>query len=188
MLLIYIGIGVAVVVAVLAIVVARKPKEFRISRSVKIDAPAENAFALVNDFRAWRQWSPFEKLDPNMQRTYGGPADGVGATYAWTGKGQVGQGQMTIEKARWPLQIEIRLEFFKPFKAVNLATFTFEPLADGTRVTWAMEGRNNFVCSIIGLFMNMDKCVGDDFQRGLETMKTLAETRSTATLETAALN
>jgi hypothetical protein len=138
-------------------------------------APPQNAFALVNDFHAWAAWSPWEKMDPDMKKTFGGAPSGAGATYAWTGNKQVGEGKMTIEKTSPPSLVGIKLEFFKPFAATNQATFTFTPSGEGTKVTWAMDGENNFVGKAFSMFMDMDKMVGADFEKGLAAMKTLAE-------------
>jgi carbon monoxide dehydrogenase subunit G len=173
---------VKILVAVLAVVaVATRPAEFHIERSIAVAAPADKVFALVNDLHAWAAWSPWEKLDPNMERTHSGAAAGVGATYAWKSQnGKVGEGRMTIEKSASPSQVGIELQFIKPFAATNQITFTLVPSGGGTQVTWAMDGRNGFMAKAFGLVMNMDKMVGGDFERGLDTLKTVAETDARA--------
>jgi uncharacterized protein YndB with AHSA1/START domain len=167
-------IGVATVVALLLIVVATRPASFHVERSVTIAAPPETAFAMVFDFHAWANWSPYEKLDPGMKRTFEGAPSGVGAVYAWSGNEEVGEGRMTIEKSE-PSQIAIKLEFLEPFTATNTATFSFVPEPEGTKVTWAMDGKNSFLAKAMHLVMDMDKLVGADFERGLTAMKALAE-------------
>jgi hypothetical protein len=168
-------IGVAVVLVLLVLVVLTRPATFHVERSITMAAPPENAFALVNDFHAWPAWSPWEKLDPNMKKTFDGPPAGVGAKYAWSGNEQVGEGRMTLEKSERPSQVGIKLEFIKPFAATNQTTFTFAPAAGGSKVTWAMDGENSFMAKAASLFMNMDKLVGGDFEKGLAAMKTAAE-------------
>jgi len=168
-------IGVAAVILLFVIVVATRPATFHVERSVTIAAPPEVAFAQVNDFHAWANWSPYEKLDPAMKRTFDGAPSGLGAVYAWAGNKEIGEGRMTIEKSESPSQIAIKLEFIKPFTATNTATFSFVPAPDGTRVTWAMDGKNSFVAKAMHLVMDMDKLVGTDFERGLSAMKTVAE-------------
>jgi hypothetical protein len=169
---ILIGLGAALVV--LLIVIAVQPAEFHIERSVNMAAPPEAAFAQVNDFHNWGAWSPWDKMDPSMKRSYEGAPSGVGAKYAWAGNNQVGEGRMTIEKSE-PSEIAIKLEFLKPFAATNTATFTFTKTPEGNETTWAMDGHNNFVSKAFSLFMDMDKLVGSDFERGLAAMKTAAE-------------
>ena len=173
-------IGAAVVVLVLGVVIASRPSTFRVERSVVIAAPVERVFLPVSDFRAWTSWSPYENKDPQMRRTYGPTTAGVGATYAWAGDKNVGEGRMTILESS-PSQIRIQLEFLKPFAATNTATFTFVPTAEGTRATWAMDGKSTFMTKAIGLVMDMDKMIGTDFEQGLASLKTLAETASNAT-------
>jgi uncharacterized protein YndB with AHSA1/START domain len=167
-------IGVGAIVVLLVSVIATRPSTFHIERSITMAAPPERAFVHVNDFHGWAAWSPYEKLDPQMNRTYQGAASGTGAVYAWAGE-KSGEGKMTIEKSERPSQISIKLEFFKPFAATNTATFTFVPTAEGTTVTWAMDGKNGFVSKAASLVMDMDKLVGGDFERGLAELKVLAE-------------
>jgi hypothetical protein len=132
-------------------------------------------FEHVNDFHKWRAWSPWEERDPDMERTYDGPAAGEGAKYAWAGNGDVGEGKMTITESRPGELIRIKLEFLKPMSATNTTEFTFKAEGDGTVVTWDMTGRNNFMAKAFCLFMNMDKMVGGDFEKGLANLKSIAE-------------
>ncbi len=168
-------IGVGAVIVLLLIVIATRPATFHIERSATMAAPPESAFAQVNDFHNWGAWSPWEKLDPNMKRTHGGAPSGVGATYAWVGNNEVGEGRMTIEKSEPGKLVQIKLEFIKPFEATNIATFSFSPSGDGTKVTWAMDGNNNFMSKAFHMVMDMDKLVGSDFEKGLAAMKSAAE-------------
>ncbi len=178
-------IGVAAVIVLFVLVVVTRPSAFHIERSTTILAPAENVFAQVNDFRAWQGWSPWEKMDPQMKKTFDGAPVGVGSTYAWSGNDKVGEGRMTIEKSQRPALIAIKLEFLKPFAATHSATFTFAPLSGGTKVTWAMDGEHNFAGKAASLFMDMDKMVGGDFERGLAALKTIAESAPKPTPEVA---
>jgi hypothetical protein len=164
------GLGV-----VLALVVATRPAEFVIQRSATFAARPEAAFALVNDFHKWNDWSPYAKLDPAMKVTYDGAPEGVGARYSWSGDGRIGEGRMTIVESKPAEKIAIDLEFMRPMAAKNLATFTFVPEGAGTRVTWAMAGRNGFMGKAFSMLMNMDKMVGAQFDEGLASMKALAE-------------
>jgi uncharacterized protein YndB with AHSA1/START domain len=169
-----IGLGIAALLAVLVVVVATRPADFRIARSRTINAPPPVVFGLVNDFHRWPEWSPWEKLDPSMKRELSGAPSGNGAVYFWTGNDKVGEGRMTITDSQPPHALTIRLEFLKPWAATNTASFEFTPSGAGTTVTWAMSGHNNFVSKLFGLFMDMDKMVGPDFERGLANLEAAA--------------
>ncbi|HEX4341173.1 MAG TPA: SRPBCC family protein [Polyangiaceae bacterium] len=172
-------IGMAAVLAVLVAVIAMRPDTFHIERSVSIAAPPERAYSQVDDFHQWSTWSPWEKLDPDMKRSYSGAPSGTGAGYGWTSTGKAGEGRMTIEDATAPSKISIRLEFVKPFPATNQATFTFTPTPSGTTVVWAMDGKNGFMSKAFSLVANVDKLVGGDFEKGLAAMKANAERGAT---------
>lgn len=135
------AILVILVLAVLAVlaIAAMKPDSFSLRRETDIAAPPEKVFALINDFHEWPKWSPWEKLDPDLQRTHSGAASGKGAVYAWSGNKKVGQGRMEILDGS-PHAIKIKLDFLKPFEAHNVTDFTLEPRNGGTHVTWIMSG------------------------------------------------
>jgi Polyketide cyclase / dehydrase and lipid transport len=168
-------IALAAVVAALVAIVAIQPSAFRIARTATISAPAQAVFAQVNDFHNWQAWSPWEGIDPALKRDYQGPAAGTGAVYSWTGNNRVGEGRMTIIESRPSDLIRIRLEFLKPFAATHTAEFIFKPEGDNTAVTWSMSGANNFVAKGIGLFMNIDKMLGNQFEKGLAQLGSAAE-------------
>jgi uncharacterized protein YndB with AHSA1/START domain len=152
-----------------------QPADFRVTRTATIAAPAAAVFAQVNDFHNWQAWSPWEKMDPAMKRTYEGAPVGRGAIYAWVGNKEVGEGRMTVTESRPNELIRIKLEFVKPFRATNVAEFSFEPRGDQTAVTWTMTGEKNFLTKAIHLFMNIDRMVGGSFETGLAQMKALVE-------------
>jgi polyketide cyclase/dehydrase/lipid transport protein len=168
-------VAVAVIVVVFVIVVALQRSEFRVARSATISAPPPAVFAQVNDFHKWEAWNPWGKIDPAMKQTYEGAAAGVGAIYTWTGNNEVGEGRMTITESRPSDLVRIKLEFFKPFAATNTAEFTFKSEGNQTAVTWSMTGAKNFMAKAIHLFMNMDKMIGGQFEKGLAEMKAIAE-------------
>jgi hypothetical protein len=175
MLIYYILIAFAALVGLLVLIVALRPSEFRVARTANVSAPPSAVFQQVNDFHNWEAWNPWGKIDPAMKKTYEGAPAGVGAVYTWVGNGQVGEGRMTITESRPSDFIRIKLEFFKPFRGTNTAEFTFEPEGDQTAVTWAMTGKLAFVPKIFHLFMNMDKMIGSQFEKGLADMKAVVE-------------
>lgn len=175
-----------IVIAAFVLFVASRPSQFRIERSVSVGAPAATVYAQIVDFHRWPAWSPWEHLDPSMSKNFSGAPAGVGSVYDWSGNDKVGTGRMTITAANSAQKVVIKLEFLKPFQATNTATFSLSPEASGTRVNWAMEGRNNFIAKCMGVFMNMDKMVGGDFERGLASLKQASEGAAPAAVDTSA--
>lgn len=168
-------IGVVVLVVIFAIAIATRPKTFRVQRTILVNAAADVVFPFINDFHLWNRWSPFEKLDPNLQRSFSGAAAGEGATYEWLGNREAGQGKMVIKESVPAQRIAIDLFFLKPFKSTSLAEFTFVPSAGGTQVTWAMSGKNTTAGKAISLVASMDKYLGNSFDEGLSKLKHVVE-------------
>jgi uncharacterized protein YndB with AHSA1/START domain len=166
---------IAALIALILIYAATRPDAFRIERSTRIKAPPEKIFALINDLHQWEAWSPWEKIDPQIKRTYAGAASGKGAVYEWNGNKDIGQGRMEIVEADVPGKLVIKLDFLKPFEAHNFAEFTLIPQGDSTTVTHAMFGPSPYVSKLMGLVFSMDKMVGDKFAEGLGNLKALAE-------------
>jgi Polyketide cyclase / dehydrase and lipid transport len=169
--LIVLGIGVAGFL----VFVATRPDTYVVQRSQRIEAPAEIVFAHLEDFRAWKAWSPWEKVDPGMQRTYSGPVKGVGAGYAWEGNRKVGKGRMTVTEASPPTGLTCRLEFIEPFASVATAGFALEPQGSAVVATWRMDGKNNLMGKAMSVFMDLDRMIGTEFEKGLASLKALAE-------------
>lgn len=149
---------------------------FRIERTNLVGAPPGAIHPLVADFHRWREWSPYEDLDPDLKRTYSGAEKGVGAVYAWEGNGKAGAGRMEIVEAPVPDRVTIRLDFSRPMRASHEAVFTFIPEGGATRVTWAMTGARPLLMKLMGLFVNFDRMIGRDFEKGLAKLKAAAET------------
>ncbi len=168
-------ITLAAIVALFVFIVILRPNDFRVSRSVKMTAPASKAFEQVNDLHCMNAWNPWVKLDPSIKQTYEGAASGVGASYSWDGNRNVGAGRQTIVESRPHEFVRIMLEFFRPFAGVNEAQFTFVPEGVQTVVTWSMTGKLNFIMKAMGLFMSMDKMCGTSFEKGLADMKAIVE-------------
>ncbi|UJR82817.1 SRPBCC family protein [Sandaracinus amylolyticus] len=165
-----IGFGVAAVLAL----ASRKPSSFRVERKKLIAARPDAIFPKLDDFRRWTEWSPWEKLDPELQRTYGGSDRGVGASYAWKGNNKAGEGRMEIVESKPSERLALKLEFIKPFPATNTTIFTLTPSGEGTEVSWTMEGENTFMGKVFSVFTDMDQMIGKDFEQGLENLERAA--------------
>ena len=164
-----------VIIIAFVVIVAMQSSEFRVARSATMSAPAPAVFTQVNDFHKWEAWNPWGKIDPAMKQTYEGAPAGIGAIYSWVGNNKVGEGRMTLTESRPSDLIRIKMEFYKPFAATNTAEFTFKPAGNQTAVTWSMTGNKNFMAKAIHLFMNMDKMIGSQFDKGLASMKSVVE-------------
>jgi Polyketide cyclase / dehydrase and lipid transport len=149
--------------------------DFEVVRSTTISAPAQRVHGLIDDFHAWRAWSPWEDVDPDLRREYSGAESGVGARYAWEGNRKAGKGDMEIVGSA-PERVDVRLTFEKPWKATNAVVFTLTPAGDdATEVTWRMNGTQRGMAALFGRFVSMDRLVGKDFEKGLARMKAAAE-------------
>jgi Polyketide cyclase / dehydrase and lipid transport len=168
-------IVVVVLIAAILALAASKPASFSVRRVVSVKAPPGKIFPLINDFHNWGSWSPWEKIDPALQRTYSGTASGKGAMYAWEGNKKVGAGSMEITDSTPSSAVRIKLDFLKPFEAHNITDFTLVPQGDSTNVTWDMHGPANFMSKVMQVFMSMDSMIGKDFEAGLQNMKNIAE-------------
>lgn len=169
------ALAVVALVAALLLYAATRPDTFRVERSVTIQAPPEKVFPLVNDFHQWERWSPWEKIDPAIQRRYSGAASGKGAVYEWSGNNDVGHGRMEIVESSAPDKAVLQIHFIKPFEARNTVEFTLAAQGGATTVTQAMYGPSPFISKVMGLFFSMDKMVGEKYEQGLATLKAIAE-------------
>ncbi|MDO9119750.1 MAG: SRPBCC family protein [Nitrospira sp.] len=161
--------------AAILIYAATKPDTFRVQRAATIMAAPEKVFGLISDLHQWAAWSPWEKMDPAMKRTYSGAPQGTGAALEWDGNTDVGTGRMEIVSAVPSSRVVFKLDFLKPFEAHNQAEFTLEGGGTATTVTWAMHGPQPYMMKVMDVVMGMDKMVGKDFETGLANLKQLAE-------------
>jgi len=170
----YILLGLAVFIVGILIAASMKPNSVHYERSTVINASPESILPHITDFHKWMPWSPWEKLDPNMKREYMAAPRGVGAKYGWSGNGKAGEGTMEILEANTN-GVKIDLRFVRPFKNQCITHFHFTPQGSATNVRWTMDGPNMFMGKVMGMFMNMDKLIGKDFENGLAGLKHVAE-------------
>ncbi|HEV7718207.1 MAG TPA: SRPBCC family protein [Arsenicitalea sp.] len=166
---------IALLIAGVLVYAASRPNAFRMERTATINAPAEKIFPFINDFHKWAAWSPWEKLDPALQRSYAGPQNGKGAIYEYEGNNKVGAGRMEITESTPSSRVLTTLDFLRPMRAHNFAEFTLVPQGGATVVTWAMYGRSPYMAKLMTIFVSMDKLVGKQFDEGLANLKAVAE-------------
>lgn len=172
--LLTLAVVIAVAVAGILLYATTRPDSFRVERTAEIKAPPEKIYPILADLHRNVEWSPWEKLDPQMKRSYGGAPAGVGATYEWAGNSDVGKGRIEIIEAS-PSKVAMKLDFMEPFEAHNLADFTLVPAGESTRVTWALHGPMPYISKVITMFCDMDQMVGTAFETGLADLKKVAE-------------
>lgn len=170
-----IAVVLLVVAAAALIYASTRPDTFRVERSTTIRSTPEAIFPLIQNFHQWEAWSPWEKIDPHIQRTYSGSPQGQGAIYQWSGNKNIGSGRMEVVEATSPSKVVINLDFITPFEAHNTVEFTLTQQGDATQLTQAMYGPSPFISKLMGLFFNMDKMVGDKYEEGLASLKKLIE-------------
>jgi carbon monoxide dehydrogenase subunit G len=178
--LVKILIGIVGVVILFVAVVATRPTAYHVERQLEIAAQPELVFGALNDLRRFAGvmvlfGSPWEEIDPGMQKRFDGPAAGVGQSVAWDSKKDVGTGTMTIEESVPGQKVRIKLEFVKPMKSTAICALSVAGTPNGSLVSWSMDGNHNFLGKAIGLFMNMDKMLGSDIEKGLARLQTVAE-------------
>ena len=169
----YILLGVVILIIFLAVIA---PKTYNVFRSIKIAKPKAEVFEYLRFLEKQREWSPWEKRDPNMEHKFTGTDGTVGAISYWKGNKEVGEGEQEITKIEEGKRIEGELRFFKPWKSQSDCYLEVDELSGGnTEVTWGFSGKNKFPMSIMMLFMSMDKMVGKDFEEGLASLKAKLE-------------
>jgi polyketide cyclase/dehydrase/lipid transport protein len=160
------------IVAVLLIVIAMQPSEYQVQRTALISAPPEIVFEQVNDLHKFQAWSPWARMDPDSKVAFSGAPSGAGASFTWSGS-KTGEGSMTITGSRSGQSVTANLDFIKPFESSSVVEFDFEPKGEQTEVTWKMTGENTFATKAFQLFVNMDKLVGGDFEKGLAQLNAI---------------
>ncbi len=170
-----IAIIIAVLIAATLVYAATRPATFRVERSIVINAPPAKIFPHINGFHQWEAWSPWDKIDPAMKRSYSGADSGKGAVYGWEGNKDVGQGRMEIVESTPSSGLLIKIDFMKPFEGHNMVQFTLVPQGDATKVTQTMYGPSPFMARLMGLFFSMDKMVGQKYEEGLASLKAIVE-------------
>ncbi len=173
--LLAVGVIAGFGVAGILIYAATLPNDFRVSRSVAINAPPEKIFPLINDLTAFNEWNPFAKQDPTIVITYDGPRSGKGAGYSWDSKGRAGKGRSAITDASSPSRIDMRLDMEKPMEGHPNIVFMLQPKGNATEVSWTMAGPYPYLNRIFGTIFNMDKMIGGTFDTGLSNLRALAE-------------
>src|SRR5512140_2020804 len=167
-----------VAVAALAFAAAlwfRRPAQpQKAERAVSIAAPPAVVLALISDLRRWPEWSPRERLDPVVRRTYGGPPAGLGSSYYWSGEARVGERRLTITDLSAAM-VGVELELKKPRPADSDLEFRVSEDKGGTRLSVGVVGQSDLDGRPLGFFTSADKTIGPELAAALAGIKDLAE-------------
>jgi len=156
-----------------SIYVAVQPNEYSFNRSRIINAPATLLFQKVNDFKEWPSFSPWIEEDPNANLFYGDITTGQGGNYSWNGE-ILGEGKIITKAVEVNKSITQLIEFTAPFEAKSNINWTFEPTESGTKVTWTMDGKQDFVSKLFTILMgSIESETGPNFERGLFKLDSL---------------
>ena len=167
----------ALLVLFLAYVAVAKSGKFNYERSGVINAKPDVIYPYISKFTLGGEWSPYEKIDPNMKKYLGGIDGEVGSTMAFEGNGKAGSGKLELLSKIPNQEVQIRLIMTKPFKADNLVIYRLSPEAEGTRFTWSMSGDGGFMTKIMVTLIDCEKMIGDQFNEGIQNLKTLIESK-----------
>jgi len=176
------GIIIGSLVVLYVIACLAGPSELKVTRSITINAPANEVFVQVGDFSNWSKWSMWSQRDQNMQSTFEG--DPMMVHHKWTWKSTEGNGTQTITSV--VLNEEIKSDLlFEGFSDPNKSTFNFKesgavnagstPCTDcTTEVSWTMDmGKIPFMFRGM-MFMFQGKLI-EDFEGGLANLKKVCE-------------
>ncbi len=172
-----IGLGVGVLVLGVLGYAAIKPSEFFISRELVIQSSPNAIFPYINSSKVSHEWMPWKDSDPSVQMQFSGPDYGLGSKATWDGKGKMGTGSAEVVESIVDKSVKTQLTYTKPMVMSQLAEVSLTPTEQGTVVKWSVSGKSSFVGRLFCLFMNMDKMVGGEFEKGLGRLKTLVENK-----------
>lgn len=149
------------------------PATSHVERSVHIDKPPAEVFAVLDSFQRFNEWSPWFEMDPNAQYSYAGPAAGVGARMSWVGSPAVGSGSQEIQVSEAPRRIVNALDFGS---SQATGTYTLSADGQGTQLVWSLDSEHGYnpINRWFGALF-LDRMVGPDFDKGLAKLKALLE-------------
>lgn len=172
-----IGIAVVIILVVFIGYVSTRDGKFRYERSGVIKASAEQIFPYISNFRMGEQWSPYEKIDLNMKKTFAGNDGQVGSTMEFEGNSNVGSGKLEMLQIVPNESVQIRLTMLKPMHGVNIIDYKLTAEPEGTKFTWIMTGEGGFMSKLMNVLIDCEKMVGDQFSQGINNLKTVIESQ-----------
>lgn len=177
--ILYVLLALAAAIAVFVAVASRRPDSFAIARTRRIAARPEALWPLIADLRRMNTWNPYALRATGGDASYSEPSGGKGAWHAFADK-KSGTGRIEIVDLAEPRKVELRLVMTKPMTVDNRVTFTLEPQATGTDVTWAMHGPQTLFGKCFGMLVDCERMMTRDFDEGLVNLQAIAERKAAA--------
>ncbi len=172
----YILFLLLIVIIGLAVYIAVQPSAFNFSRSKLIKAPTPIIFNKINDFKNWPSFSPWIEQEPTATLSYGDKTSGVDGSYSWRGE-ILGEGTMKTIAVDPNKSISQQIQFIKPFESISDISWDFETSDQGTKVTWAMKGKQDFMTKMYTAFAgSIEENTAPDFDRGLFKLDSIINT------------
>ncbi len=166
---------IVVVIAFICLYAAFTPPGYVLSREMLVKATPEAIFPYINNSKKAQDWMPWKDSDPAAQMQYSGPDEGVGSTSSWDSTGPLGTGKAEVVESVQNKVVKTQLTYTRPMTMSQLAEIALTPTLDGTVVRWSVSGQSPFLCRVVGIFMNMDKMIGGEFEKGLKKLKLTLE-------------
>jgi hypothetical protein len=180
-------VGALFVMAALGAYLVTRPGAYKVERSTTVNALVTIVFSEVEDFKAWSDWAAWQRRDPRMRKSYGGPAVGIGSTFAWQGGDGIGEGRLAIIENEAPIHIKYQLELTQPLSVIGTLTVDLAPQGpEATVVTWTMEGIRDLKGKLSAPFVNSPEKLGEDLAASLASLKQVSESKARLQAETEA--
>lgn len=174
----WIGLTILAIVVLILAASFLSPSEYKVERSIVVKQNAESVYPLIGTWQGFKQWSPWNDLDPNMVTTIEGEDGTVGSKYSWKGNDSVGTGEMIFTEVTKGKSVRYDLFFKEPFESKAKNEMMLEPQESGVKVTWTMQSAMQRPMNLMMLFMDMEGMIGKDFDKGLEKIKALSEAQA----------
>lgn len=173
-----IGVIIGAFIAFVLIAGLFVSKDFHYETSIAINAPIEKVWDQVSNLNNHANWSPWEKKDPNMVKTFSGTPGTVGSVMSWKGNKDVGIGSQTITSLTPMTDVQTLMKFKEPFETESTAFFKLLQGKDGVQITWGFDSKYPYPFNVSQLLFDMKKMMDKDFVPGLQKLKTVCETQS----------
>ena len=143
------------------------PGDFKVERSIVIDAPPSEVYPWVGELRRWNQWDPWRHVDKELERSYKGNS-AVGDHLEWKGP-QSGTGRLTILSTEPNKSLRINMAE-ATLEHDRLIVFELEDLGGQTRLHWSISGENSMTPIGNYFALGLDRHLGNMYEQGLSNI------------------